>query len=299
MNLPSRNVAAPVRGAARIIGLLCLAIALQACSMVKLAYNNVGDLSYWWLDSYLDFDDTQTPQVRQDIARLMQWHRRNELPRLALWLQQAEQLAGGQPTPEQTCPLALALRERLAAVLAEAEPAAAALAVRLTPVQIKHIERKYAANNAEYRREWLSLSGSEQRDKLYQRLLDLGESFYGRLEEVQKEALRQGIAASSFDPQLSYKERLRRQQDLLATLRQLQSERASEAVARSHLHGYFERSLNSPDLVYRSQESRLLRETCSGLALLQASASAEQRDAVRKRLRAYQKDLEELIGARD
>jgi dihydrodipicolinate synthase/N-acetylneuraminate lyase len=48
-----------------------VAAALGACSAVKLAYNNLPELSYWWLDAYLDFDGTQTPKVRDELAQLL------------------------------------------------------------------------------------------------------------------------------------------------------------------------------------------------------------------------------------
>ena len=40
---------------ARIIVLLTLAVALAGCSAIKLGYNTLGEVAYWWLDSYIDF----------------------------------------------------------------------------------------------------------------------------------------------------------------------------------------------------------------------------------------------------
>jgi dihydrodipicolinate synthase/N-acetylneuraminate lyase len=81
----------------RIIGLLALggvcAGALTACSAVKLGYGAAPELAFWRLDAYLDFDDAQAAQVRDDLATLHQWHRSNELPRYAALLEQAERLA--------------------------------------------------------------------------------------------------------------------------------------------------------------------------------------------------------------
>src|SRR6185369_14770287 len=65
----------------RIIGLLALAAALSACSAIKFAYNNIGEVAYWWLDSYVEFSDEQSLRVREDLTRLHLWHRTNELPR--------------------------------------------------------------------------------------------------------------------------------------------------------------------------------------------------------------------------
>ena len=91
---------------ARIIGVLLAAAALAACSTLKLAYNNLPELSYWWLDGYLDFGGAQTPRVRDDLAELLAWHRRHELPRLVELLRGAQALAPENITPQQACAFA-------------------------------------------------------------------------------------------------------------------------------------------------------------------------------------------------
>ena len=48
-----------------IIGALLAALVLLGlggCSAVKLSYQNAPELTYWWLDSYLDLNDTQSRQ---------------------------------------------------------------------------------------------------------------------------------------------------------------------------------------------------------------------------------------------
>src|SRR6185295_17419252 len=96
----SRNCCAKL---ARIIGVLALGAALAACSAVKLAYNNLPEVGYWWLDGYVDFDDAQTPRVREELRQLLAWHRRDELPKIADLLQQAQALAPADLTPAQAC----------------------------------------------------------------------------------------------------------------------------------------------------------------------------------------------------
>ena len=66
---------------------------LQACSAIKLAYNNASEFGYWWLDGYVDFTESQTLKVRAELARLQQWHRSDELPKIADLLQKAQRLA--------------------------------------------------------------------------------------------------------------------------------------------------------------------------------------------------------------
>ena len=67
--------------------MVCL---FTACSAIKIGYNNAPELAYWWLDGYADFSEVQTLKAREELARLHQWHRTTELPRLAELLQKME-----------------------------------------------------------------------------------------------------------------------------------------------------------------------------------------------------------------
>src|SRR3954451_17700071 len=92
MRIPSL-VAACLPVLARIIGLLTFAAALSGCSAIKLGYNNLDEIAYWWVDRYLDFNEEQSRRVREDLARLHRWHRQEELPEVAAILHRMEQLA--------------------------------------------------------------------------------------------------------------------------------------------------------------------------------------------------------------
>ncbi|KAF1070924.1 MAG: hypothetical protein GAK39_01626 [Variovorax sp.] len=204
---------------ARIIGVMALVAVLGACSAIKLAYNNLPELSYWWLDGYLDFDGSQTPKVRDELAQLLDWHRRNELPKIAALLQEAETLAPGEVTPAQACAMTDRIRDRLLAVSERAEPAGTELLLSLSEAQLQQLERKYAKNNADYRKDWLDRSPARVQEKRYDQFLDRFEDFYGRLAPEQRELLRQQVAQSVFDPKLQDVERRKRQQEALVLLR--------------------------------------------------------------------------------
>ena len=101
-----------------------LALSLGACSAIKLGYNQLPDISYWWLDGYVDVREPQVTRLRDEIARLHAWHRQTELPRYASLLDNLALLATG-PARVLTCdtvphasneisvvePMARALRE--------------------------------------------------------------------------------------------------------------------------------------------------------------------------------------------
>ncbi|MBX3658313.1 MAG: hypothetical protein KF740_07770 [Ramlibacter sp.] len=283
---------------ARIIGLLALAAALSACSAIKLGYNNASELAYWWLDGYLDFTDEQSPRVREDLARLHQWHRANELPRYAALLREVEQLMPGDVSAQQVCAIAGEVVQRLTALSQRAEPAVVTTALGLSPEQLQHLARRYERNNTDYRKDWLSLDPQAQQEKRFKVLLERSEMVYGSLGDPQQDVLRQQVAQSAFDARQFDAERQRRQRDALQTLRSLQQPPMPLGDAVLAMRGYLQRSRESPDPVWRQQQERLLQEGCRTFAALHNSTTAAQRDSAVHRLRAYQRDLGELAAAR-
>ncbi|MBX3656061.1 MAG: hypothetical protein KF686_17895 [Ramlibacter sp.] len=283
---------------ARIIGLLALAAALSACSAIKLGYNNASELVYWWLDGYLDFTDEQSPRVREDLARLHQWHRANELPRYAALLREVERLMPGDVSAQQVCAIAGEVVQRLTALSQRAEPAVVTTAMGLSPEQLQHLARRYERNNTDYRKDWLSLDPQAQREKRFKVLLERSEMVYGSLGDPQQDVLRQQVAQSVFDARQFDAERQRRQRDALQTLRSLQQPPMPLGSAVLAMRGYLQRSRESPDPVWRQQQERLLQEGCRTFAALHNSTTAAQRDSAVRRLRAYQRDLGELAAAR-
>ncbi|MCY7306725.1 MAG: DUF6279 family lipoprotein [Rhodoferax sp.] len=289
----------------RIIGLLGLALSLvllQGCSAVKLAYNNLPELSYWWIDGYADLNEAQSLKVREELARLQQWHRANELPRIADLLQKIQRLAPIDTTPEQVCSLFAEVRNRIDTLLSQAEPATVPLAMTLTPSQLVQMEAKHNKSNAEWRKDWVNGTAAERQSKRLKAAIDRAEQFYGTLGEPQIAVLRNSIARSEFDPQLSYAERLRRQQDLLQTLRQIGPNAPAPVPTMPQvtlaLRAYLERSVSSPNMVYRAYADRAVPESCKTFAQLHNSSSAEQRERAVRRLAAYERDARELAAQR-
>lgn len=283
---------------ARIMGVLSLVVALAGCSAIKLGYNNLAEVAYWWLDGYLDFDSDQTPRVREDLARLHAWHRANELPRLSELLLRAEQLAAGPVTPAQLCAFVPELRSRLRASADQAEPALVATALSLGPTQLQHLERKYARNNNEFRKKWIQVAPADLLEKRMEQITERADTLYGRLSGAQEEALRQQLATSSYDARRALAERQRRQQDILATLRRVGAQGVLLDDARSQVRGLLERLTTPQDAEQRGRQEQRAQENCQALAAVHNAATAQQRDKAVLRLQGYQRDLQELAKPR-
>jgi len=283
---------------ARIIGLLSLSLALGGCSALKLGYNSLPQVAWWWLQRYVDFEGEQARDVREDLHRLLAWHRSAELPRIAALLQRVEQEAVADTTPERVCGFEPELRERYLALRRQAEPMIAAHAMTLTPAQLQQLDRRHARNARAFERDWLQLTPAEQLDKRLQQMRERAERVYGHLGEPQLAALRRELEQSAFSPVLWHTERLRRQQDTLAVLRGITSQPATAEQARAAVRGLLERLDRSPDPAWRAWQQEQVPEACRLVAALHNATTAEQRAHAVRRLRGWQRDLADLSADR-
>jgi hypothetical protein len=279
-----------------IIVALALAMGLSACSAIKLGYNNLPDLAYWWLDGYVDFTDTQAPVARQELARLHAWHRQEELPRLSELLGRLEQLAGGEVSAQQACTVFAEIRTRIGGLAQQAEPGVTALSLTVTARQLRHLERKFRRNNENFTKQWITPTREEQQEKFFDQMVDRAEMIYGRLNEPQKAVLRQSIARSTYDAPRVLAERQRRQQDLLQILRRIPESSLPATEARALLHGWMERAQVSPDAAFRNWQDAVVQEGCRSFADLHQSTTPQQRQQAVRRLQAYQRDVRELAA---
>jgi len=282
----------------RIIGVLLLAATLGACSAVRLAYNNMPELGYWWLDGYLDFNGAQSLRVKENLTGLVAWHRANELPRIGVMLQQAEALAPSDVTAEQVCTMAGDIRARLLATAEHVEPASAELAVGLDDAQLTQLERKYAKVNAEWQKDWIDRTPAYQQNKRYEQFLKNGEDFYGRLNEAQRDLLRQQVAQATWSPRMTAAVRQQRQQEALALLRRFRAERTPVSEARNAIHAYVLHVAEPPESPFRSYQQAVLQEGCRNVAALHNITTPAQREQAVKRLRAYGDDVRALAENR-
>lgn len=281
----------------RIIGVLAamlLGAALPGCNvMMKLAYNQAPELVYWHLDGHFDFTDTQNVQVRADLDRLHAWHRQTQLPGYIDTLQKLQHQMPQDMDTAKACAVYTDLRRKLMVVSNEAEPLMTKLAGTLHASQMKKLQQHFEKGNADYREDFLE-SSKTNRKKRYKEAVNRAEMLYGRLEEKQLDIIGRRIDTSHFDAAVSYRERLRRQQDALQTLRPLADGHSTPEKTQAAVNGLFERTLNSPDVAYRDYFERLTQDICQGFAELHNSTTPAQRLKAVENLHRYERDFKAL-----
>ena len=280
-----------------IIGLLLLAAALLGgCSSVRLAYNNAPQLTWWWLDGQFDFSREHAPQVKQALGSLFEWHRSTQLPATVSFLAAAQQQAGEPLTPALACRWQAQARELLEPTLQRALALAAEQSAALGEAQFKHLEQRQAKRMAEMREDFLQADPEERRAKTLERAVSNAERLYGRLSPAQMQVLREGLAASPFDPALWLQERQRRQRELLDTLRSLAASKADGDQRLAALRAVTAHTERSPNPVYRAYQLKLTEFNCGLAARIHNAATPAQQQKAREALKAWEEDFRALAA---
>ena len=290
----------------RIIGLALLALAglaLTACGLVRMAYETAPNLTYWWIDGYVDVSGEQTPKLREGIDRWFAWHRRTQLPAYATLLARAQREIVEPITPAAMCAWAAEAEKQLDTALEAAVPAAAELMLTLTPEQLQHMERRFAKGNDEMRADFLQADAAERKAKALERTAKRFENLYGRLDDAQRERLAALLAKSSFDAERWAAERRLRQREMLQVLTTVSAagraggdRPAALQQAQAAARGLIERTTRSPRADYRTYQQRLVQDNCTLSAAMHNAMSPAQRQAARAKLKGWEDDLRALIG---
>ncbi len=267
---------------------------MSGCSMVRLGYNQAPELAYWWLDAYVDFNDLQTPRVRDALAQWFAWNRRTQLPDYVALLQRAEAEVQADTTTERACIFEADLRSRIDTAVDRAVPAAAELAQTLTPAQIQHIERRYAKVNEEFRSDYLQSDRTRRIQASTQRAIDRIEMVYGNLDAPQLDLIAKAVAQSPFDPVLWMQERQRRQQDVLQMLRRLSAERPGATRAQAAVRAHVAQYSQSPNEAFRTYNAKLTDFNCAFAATLHNATTQAQRQVALQRFKGWEADLRAL-----
>jgi hypothetical protein len=279
-------------------------LGLQGCSTVRLAYNQAPLLVDWYLDDYVDFNAVQKPALKTALEQVHVWHRQTQLPAYIESLQKMQRQITEPLTPARACDFYEEIQEHvlntLQGIVRLDQSATGANDLQklanLDASQLAHMERKFSKSNLKYREDYLSGTPQQLREKRFEKSLERTEMLYGKLDERQQTMLQTRLGQSGFDPQRAYAERLRRQQDMLQTLRSLASPVGPGAAqASAALEGVFNRAVLSPDLSYRHDARQIKLHNCQTFADLHNSTTLAQRQKAQARLQGYEQDFRALL----
>lgn len=282
----------------KIIGAGLLLVLLGACSAVKLAYNNGHELAWWYLSDYLDVQGDDSTVLRQAVHQVHEWHRREQLASYVDLMRSWQRPLSGNLSRDQVCRMIDEVWQRAAALpdLVQAlDTPSLQLLSRLSPQQLAEMEREFAKSNRKFREKYVDVSPQD----LLRARVDSGLSrarwLYGSLGRDQEQALRGALMASPWDTRQSLASRIKRQQDIVLTLRQMSQSRATPEQARNALRELLLRQFDPQEPAERERVAALRQQSCTVLAQLHASTTQAQRSKAQETLAQTATDLASLL----
>ncbi|HEX4916320.1 MAG TPA: DUF6279 family lipoprotein [Limnobacter sp.] len=275
---------------------LCV-LALAACSAIKLGYNNAAGLAHSYLMSSIEWEETQSIEVRDGLDRILAWHRQHELPLLAAQLMQAKRrLVFTQQTPGTITVAELeeqykAIQASLARTANAAAPEIAKVMLGLRPDQIGQIQQALQESNKEYSEERLSKSRTKRIEASAERMEKHFERWLGSLDRAQKERIALWAEQSLQYSALRYQRRLERQTEFvrLASLsanRQI-DERALRQQVASLLNGWQNPTTEQAQQYTKDRQAATLQLVADVLNM----ASRTQRERAAAQAAGWAKDF--------
>jgi hypothetical protein len=292
-----------MKGLVRFFVLLCLALAVAACSTATFtriaysnaasAYSNLGPMLTWMVDDYADLDGDREDWVRTRIDRTLAWHRSAELPKLRGLLETMLQKSDTAFKVEDIAGHQRELREAYHRLLAHMIPDTAEFLATLDSGQVAHIERKIAEDNRKYLKETVKGTPDERVDRRIKRLITHFEAWVGDLSPQQRQLVVDRYSDLRDLTEELMGERRFRQSEVMALVR--------AKAPRAEMEAGLKRVFVDTDSWRRPEYRQKLRERDARIhaliADLSATLSGKQRAALQRRIRGFLRDISTLTAS--
>ena len=270
-----------------------------ACATLRFTYNHGDTLLYWWLNGYVDLDSEQTPEVKQDIDALFQWHRQTQLKEYAQLLATAQRQFARQPTRDELWQHYREVRQRGEQLANRAVPELAEFALSIKPEQITKLEKKFASNNEKFRKKFLKGDTADRQELRFDKSLEHFEVWFGHFSRDQKAALRKVSDARPLNNEALLEERMLRQRKIVTLLRRIQQEKPSKEVAMGWIRGLIKEvfaRFESPErkAFYDANIEGSIQMILTATRL----ATPEQKAHLQKRMQGWINDFQALASQR-
>jgi len=284
----------------RVMLLVAVMVLMAACSTIRFSYNHGDTLLYWWLNAYLDLDSDQSDWVKKDIDNLFQWHRTTQLHDYAGLLSNMQrQLASGNVTQDALLSDYRDVKARTELLAFKALPQIADLAMSIKPDQIGNLEKKFAKNNNDFRKKFMSGSVDDQKKARYKKAMEQLELWFGNFSNVQEAALRKASDARPLDNEVFLQERMLRQKKILALLRRIQQDKLNKDQTMAAIHdllrGIFDRT-EAPDR--KAFYDAYIDSTSKFILTAVNMTTPEQKAHAQKRMQGWINDFNELAAGK-
>ncbi|MBV6320744.1 DUF6279 family lipoprotein [Duganella violaceipulchra] len=283
--------------ALRRLFLIVVMAVLAGCSSLRLVYNHGDTLLYWWLDAYVDFNADQKGWVKKDIDELFHWHRKTQLHDYAQILQTGQRQLAGNPTAADLINDYDEVKSRTQLLLFKALPELADLVRSLQPAQIAALDKKFTANNAEFRKKNMKGDTDAQLKFRYKKSMEQFELWFGNFSAEQEAQIRKASDARPLDNDIWLDERMRRQKNILTLVQKVQREKLNKEATMALIHTLIKDSFDRLEHSERKQFFDAYEASTAQLVLTVIKiATPTQKAHAQKRMQGWIDDFNNLAA---
>jgi hypothetical protein len=287
-----RSEAGAGAGVRWLIGSACVLL-LTACSVLEVVYSQADRLLSHAVDEYFDLTASQQALVDRQLADLVAWHRREELPEYVRFLAEGRVRFQRGLTAADLDWFFTGLESRYRRLVEHASDDAAVFLESIDDRQVERCREVLAERNDDWAAEWHLHDAPDRRLAWRKtRVIEAAEDWIGELAEHQREALERAVDSIPDGAQLRYQDRLRRQREFLALI----SEQRHSAGFRRSLGEWLAHwdVGRAPD--YRQFVATLRDRSSAALLELDRTLTAGQRTHAAERIQGLIDDLGALTS---
>ena len=288
MNLFSLKSLTRMRALPSLLAVLLLA----GCSALQLGYRNADTFLAWTVNDFFDLDHGQKEMLKPGIESLLAWHRTEQLPDYARFLDAIQARLGGPVTHADVNWLMDEARGRYLTAVERAVAEGAPVLAKLTPHQIDELEQRLKKENTKFADKYLKDDLAKRQKDRAERFIDNTEYWVGLLSDEQEKRIHEIAAEGATGYAQRLAERQRVQREMLAILRE--DNNAASLVPK--LKAWIANWEGGRSAEARQAFTRAGEQTLRMMLAVTDTLGAQQREHAQKRLRSYAEDMCKLAA---
>jgi len=170
--------------------ILTLAIAFfVSCSMTKVSYNYADFLALNWFESYVDLNESQRSDFKKKVEVFFVWHRKSELPKVVLFLEDIKFRYKGGLKREDISWISEQLKIFWDRILNHIKADLVAFLLTISDTQVLQAKEAMLKKEDDWLIKQSKMTSDELHSHVLNRLYDFLEDWMGNLEAHQKKQI--------------------------------------------------------------------------------------------------------------
>lgn len=278
---------------------LLAALAISACSALRLGYDVVPWYASWQLDRYWGLDSEQAGHMQERVEQLLRWHRRSELPEYSRWLRRVNERLQSPIDLAEATSWRRTMTEFWDRTIRRLGPDLTEVLLGLRPEQIERMKRRMESENEDYIKEFLPEDQVERQERRVKRIERRIEYYLGEIGSGQREIVRRMARSMPQNEEIWFRERLARQQEFLELLARLSrwgrtASQEQRLEAQRQVIAYLAALWQPVDSRRASSLESVMRASDEITVAVLNSATPRQKARLSRRLLGWAEDLDAL-----